>query len=393
MNNYPDKSRFAEAFRTLRTNVHFSFMEKEFRSLLVTSAGEKEGKTSTAANLAYTLSRAGKSVLMIDADLRKPMLGRLAFSQASPGLTGVLSDLLNTDIDNGTLEAFGVSDLFNLLSFQKKTGLLQLSDGREEVGLYFLHGKLVDIKWFTKPVEENLVNFLIKNSLLSREEAVSAINRQKDTGQKLSSILINTGLLRKDELKGPFDNYMKETLRVTVQMKTGTFSFKELHQSDLERFSFDLADIHQLYEEMVGGEERLPYLQSKIDSAILDVSTDLFLLPTGNRPPNPSEILGSKGMSFLLSYLTKKFDALIIDTPPILPASDALLLAPQIDGVVLMVKAGLINRELIRKAVEQLRLAQANLLGVVLNRVDIRREGYYKYYNKYYSGYYGKYKS
>ncbi|GAH48856.1 unnamed protein product, partial [marine sediment metagenome] len=67
-----------------------------------------------------------------------------------------------------------------------------------------------------------------------------------------------------------------------------------------------------------------------------------------------------------------------------------LLLAPHVDGVVLMVKAGKINREMVEKAIEQLRMAKANLLGVVLSQVDVKREGYYKYYHKYSSTYYGE---
>jgi len=87
--------------------------------------------------------------------------------------------------------------------------------------------------------------------------------------------------------------------------------------------------------------------------------------------------------------LKKRFDTIIIDSPPILPASDAILLAPRTDGVVLVVKSGMMNREMVKRAVEQLRLSKANLLGVVLNAVDTKREGYYKYYHKYYSKYYG----
>jgi len=95
-------------------------------------------------------------------------------------------------------------------------------------------------------------------------------------------------------------------------------------------------------------------------------------------------------MSFLLSYLNRHFDRLVIDSSPVLPASDAVLIAPRTDGVVLMVKAGQVNRELIKKAVDQIRMTKANLVGVVLNQVDVKREGYYKYYHKYYSEYYGE---
>ena len=90
----------------------------------------------------------------------------------------------------------------------------------------------------------------------------------------------------------------------------------------------------------------------------------------------------------MLSDLKERFEVLIIDTPPVLLASDTLLLAAQTDGVVLVIKAGLMKREIIKSAVEQLRMARVNLLGVALSQVDIKKEGYYKYHRKLYSKYY-----
>ena len=390
MDNYPAKSRYAEAYRTLRTNIHFSFMEKDFQTLLITSAGEDEGKTSTVANLAYTMAQAGKSVLMIDADMRKPLLSRLISSNESPGLTGLIADVFGADVRDGSLDEYGIHDLLKLLSLKKKTGLLHLSDGKEKIELFFLHGEIMDLNWPTRPDEKKLASVLIKNNLITREHAKLAIGHQKDTGQKLGLILVSMGLLNRDDLTGPLTIHMIEGLRTALQFKKGTFSFKKLPESDFEQASFKPVDFHQLYRQVITGEEELPYLQKKINSAILKTDVaNLFLLPAGNLPPNPSELLGSKRMSFLISNLKKRFDTLIIDSSPILPASDALLLVPRTDGVVLMVKAGLMNRELVKKAVDQLRLSQANLLGVALNSVDIKREGYYKYYHKYYSKYYG----
>jgi len=400
LDTYPTKSRFAEAYRTLRTNIQFSFLEKDFRSLLITSAGEKEGKTSTVANLSYTLAQAGRTVLMIDADLRRPFLSNLSPSEESTlqptgrpiGLTGLLSDVFGTEVLNGSLEEFSVGDLFRLSTLQKKTGLLHLTGEKEEVEFLFLQGDLIDVNWLTRPEEKKLATVLIKNDLLTKELAKLAIIRQKDTGQKLGFILINMGLVKEDDLRGLLTIQMMESLRIALQFKRGEFYFKELPGSDFDRTSFDPVDFHQLYKQVVIGEEELPYLHKQIDSAIVKVTgtTNLFLLPSGNLPPNPSELLGSGRFSFLISNLKKRFDLLLIDTPPILPASDALLLAPHTDGVVLMIKAGLVNREMIQKAVEQLRLAQAKVVGVVLNQVDIKREGYYKYYHKYYSKYYGE---
>ena len=391
LDSYPINSSFAEAYRALRTNIRFSFMEKGFRSLLLTSAAEEEGKTSTVANLAYATVQTGSSVLMIDADLRKPYLSRLFPCQESSGLTGLLSGFFSSDIQNGSLKEFSVGDLFHLLSLQKKTGLLHLSEGRESLELLFVQGELVDLNWLTRPKEKKLATILVKNGLLTKEQAARAMRRQKDTGQKLGFVLINSGLLKKDELTGPLIIHMMEGLRTGLQFKKGAFSFKELPESDIDRPSFNPVDFPRLYRQMIIGKEEIPYLQKKINSCIVKTAIDnLFLQPAGKLPPNPSELLGSEGMTFLIANLKEKFDVLIIDTPPILPSSDALLLAPQADGVLLIVKAGKINREMVKKTIEQLHMVKANLLGLALSQVDVKREGYYKYYHKYYSTYYGE---
>ena len=391
LDNYPMNSRFAESYRTLRTNIHFAFMDKEFRSLLVTSAGEREGKTSTVANLSYTMALAGKTVLMVDTDLRKPALSRLGPSKDSKGITALLAEAFSTDIQSGSLGEFGVSDLFRLVSFQKKTGSLHLSDGKEKIHIYFLQGEPADVHHLTRAEEQRLGALLVRNKLLTKDQAEQALTRQGDTQQRLGFILLNMGLVKEDELAGFITLHMIEGLRTAMQFKSGTFSFQHLPESHFEHPSFDPVDLSKLYRQVIIGEEELPYLQEKIHDAIIKTNVDnLFILPSGPRTPNPAELLESNRMSFLLSYLKRRFDRIILDSSPVLPASDAVLLSPQTDGVVLMVKPGEVNRELVEKAVRQLQVAEANLVGVVLNEVDVNRDGYYKYYYKYYSKYYGE---
>ena len=387
---YPTNSRLAESYRTLRTNIQFSFIEEELGSLLITSAGDQEGKTTTVANLSYTMAQAGKSVLMVDADLRKPALSSIFSTRESVGLSALLSETFGADVRTGSLAEFGMSDLFWLLSFQKRTGVLRLTEGKEKIDIYFLKGELTDVQWLTRPEGKKLATLLVKNKVLTKEQAEMALTRRKNTGQKLGFILINMGLVKEDVLTGFISLHMIEALRIALQFKSGEFSFEKLPESFFDRPSFEPADLPKLYRQVVMGEEELPYLQKKIYSAIAKTNTKgLFILPSGPRPPNPSELLDSEWMSFLLSFLKRRFDRLVIDTPPILPATDALLLSPQVDGVVMMIKAGNLNREMVKKAVDQISHAKANLIGVVLNQVDIEREGYYKYYHKYYSRYYG----
>jgi len=382
---YPDKSRFADSFRNLRINIHFSFMDKELKSLLITSSGQEEGKTATSANLAYTISRAGKKVLMIDADMRKPSLSHMIHSENSLGLSGLLYDTLGTDVRSGSLSEFGASDLLWLLLFQKRTGCLNLTEGDEKINIYFLQGELVDIQWLTRPEEKKLATLLLKNNVVTQEQIEQALIRKENTGQKLAFILINMGFVKEEDLSGFINLHMIEGLRNALQFKSGKFSFNKLNDSHFARPSFEPSNFKKLYRQVLIGEEEFFYLQKEIDSNIIKTNVEnLFFLPSGHIPPNPAELLGSRRMSFLLSFFKKRFDVLIIDSPSILPASDALLLAPQMDGVVLIVKAGMTNRELVKKTVEKLQMAKANLIGVVLNQVDFKREGYYQYYSKYY---------
>ena len=384
LGDYPTNSRFAESYRSLRTNIQFSFLEKDFHSLLITSAGAGEGKSISTANLSYTMAQAGKTVLMIDADLRKPTLNHLIQTHHAPGISGLLAETFSTDIRSGALTTFGVSDLIRLISFQKKTGLLDLTEGKEHIRMNFLNGELQDVQWMTRPDDKKLAALLVKDQLLSLEQAEQALTRAKNTGQKLGFTLINMGLVKEDDIAGFIILHMMEGLRIVLQFKSGTFAFEKRPESHFEQSSFNPADLPQLYRQALIGQEEFLYLQRAIDSAIIATPAEnLFLLPSGPLPPKPAELLGSERMSFLLSYLSRRFDVLVIDTPPVLLTSDALLIAPQADCVVLIVKAGQIKREGIKKTVDQLQRAHANLIGVALNGVDLKKEGYYQYYSTY----------
>jgi capsular exopolysaccharide synthesis family protein len=121
---------------------------------------------------------------------------------------------------------------------------------------------------------------------------------------------------------------------------------------------------------------------------------NLHVLSSGPLPPNPAEWLGSKKMKKILEKLTDYADIVIIDTPPSLAVTDATVLAPQTDGVVLIARAGQTRKDALKETVEQMRSANANIIGVVLNDLDIKRSSYaYRYGNKNkygsYSEYYG----
>ena len=209
------QSPITESYRTIRTNLQFASIDTETKIILVTSSGPSEGKTSTTCNLAIVSAQAGKRVLVIDADLRKPQV-HLRFQVSN--LTG-LSTVLTRE----------------------------------------------------RGLEESIIAARIEN---------------------------------------------------------------------------------------------------------------LFLMPSGPIPPNPSEMLSSKGFRELLNRCTEEYDLVIVDTPPILAVSDALIVSQSVDGALLVVDAQGTNRKAAMQAKLALEQVNARLLGVILNRVKKNRgEGYYYNYS------------
>lgn len=211
------KNPATEAYRVIRTSIQFAQAGKELKTLAVTSCMPNEGKSMTAANLAVVLTQAGKSVLLIDCDMRNPT----------------------------------VHKNFNL---SNKVGL---------------------------------------SSCISMGTALS------DAVQKTS-------------IEG------------------------------------------------------------------------LYALTGGVIPPNPSELLGSEQMKNVLQRAKEQYDYVLIDTPPVMPVTDALIVSRFVDGMILVIASAEIKVEMARDVKNQLVNAGANILGVVLNKVRSEHHGYgYGYYYYY----------
>jgi capsular exopolysaccharide synthesis family protein len=112
-------------------------------------------------------------------------------------------------------------------------------------------------------------------------------------------------------------------------------------------------------------------------------SDQLYILASGQIPPNPSELLGSEKMKQLIIRLESAFDAVIIDAPPLLPVTDAAVLAQQVGGVVVVVGTQKVRTTDLEKSLAALEMVQADLLGVVLNRLPVKGPDAYAY--SYYS--------
>lgn len=123
--------------------------------------------------------------------------------------------------------------------------------------------------------------------------------------------------------------------------------------------------------------------QDLIDRATSkDVDTNLDLLPSGPRVPNPANLFGSTEMTALIERMGAIYDHVIIDSPPLLYFADSVILAPTVDAVVLIARANFSSRDVLFRAKKKILDVRANLIGIVLN--DLPLNGYRYYNNSYY---------
>jgi succinoglycan biosynthesis transport protein ExoP len=124
--------------------------------------------------------------------------------------------------------------------------------------------------------------------------------------------------------------------------------------------------------------------QATVRSSLLP---NLFILPAGTPPPNPSELLASARMFDLLAEVREQYDHIVVDTPPTLSVTDAVVLSTRADAVVLVIRSAQTTKPALRRARDILAQVNARVAGVLLNAVNLDSPDYYYYYE--YQGKYG----
>jgi capsular exopolysaccharide synthesis family protein len=119
------------------------------------------------------------------------------------------------------------------------------------------------------------------------------------------------------------------------------------------------------------------------------VLPSLHVLPAGTPPPNPAELLASSNMRDVLMQLREQYDHIVVDTPPALSVTDAVVLSQRADAVVLVIRSGQTTKQALRRARDILARVNAKVVGVLLNAVDLSSPDYYYYYE--YQGKYSRY--
>jgi uncharacterized protein involved in exopolysaccharide biosynthesis/Mrp family chromosome partitioning ATPase len=334
------KSLFSEGILNLRANLRLDAVNERISTLLVSSSGPREGKSLIAANLAVAMAQEGVRTLLIDADLRRPVVHRIFRLDKSKGLTQSIIDLFQSDISDMDFSQLSFGDLHMLMELQRRSGVVYLNINHGSTPLQFLYQQ-------GRVVASNL------------EEWQKRLNL------------------------GDGDNF--DDMRLQYEEDTKPSSLLPMVAvEDVKRFFTDFPQLHDA---------------SFLAGALYDNYThetpmdNLRVLLSGPVPSNPSEILGSKQMSEIVRLMKTKVDLIVFDTAPCWPLSDVSLLSPLGDALVYVVRSGKVSKDLLARNIQQLRQLEVKVLGVVFNDIDFQKDRYYYYgyYSHYYHYYYHYY--
>ena len=120
--------------------------------------------------------------------------------------------------------------------------------------------------------------------------------------------------------------------------------------------------------------------KSNVEKALNYYNENLSIITAGKVPPNPSEMLSSNAMKLFLDEMKGHFDYIILDTPPLQAVTDAQVLAAKVDGTILVIKAKSTKKDTIKSSIDLIRNVNGNIIGTVLNGVDVPKSKYYNYY-------------
>lgn len=230
------------------------------------------------------------------------------------------------------------------------------------------------------------------NNLKSKSDSLVALHHQKSPAtEAFRTIRTNLQFMSPDkEIKvimvtgaeaGIGKSTIASNLALTFSM-TGKKTFfldTDMRKPRLHKL-FNLPNFQGLSSYLAGEKTNLKELVSECKQS------GVFLLPAGPIPPNPSEMLNSKKMETLVKKCRKENDIIIIDAPPLLPVTDAVLLSQKVDGVIMVAATNETKKEVFTKGLQKLQQINANILGTVLNKYPVNKNSYNTYENYYYYG-------
>jgi uncharacterized protein involved in exopolysaccharide biosynthesis/Mrp family chromosome partitioning ATPase len=378
----PLTGRFSDAFRMLATNLKFSRFDRPRGVYLVTSTVPGEGKSTCCFNLGLTTAKLGIRTLIVEADLRLPVMRKILGQTEASGVTDILVDIFNTQVGDGTLSDLAIGDILKLLEIQEKSGILHCENDPNTFMVSVHKGQIVNVDWLSRPPKTRLGNLLVQTGKITREQSQIALAKQQSTCQRLGQVLLHLGFVSAEDLAGPLKLHIQENISQLHKCGHARFRFEE--QPELVSPASDTkeAALRQAMGRLDGGSpQSTPFLLGQIEQHLCDVpdSGKLWILPSGKIPPNPADLLASSRMRVLVGLLRQQFDLILLDSPPMATASDTAILASLCDAAVLVIKMGATQFSQIQRSQEQLEALQIPIAGTILNMLDMKKAPHYYY--------------
>jgi len=369
-----------EYYKSLASAVQ-RFAAQGKRRLLFTSSGPGEGKSTITAELGRTLARSGRmNVAMIDTDRFNPTVHRLFGIENGRGLGDLLTEIVQFDLLKQDPKKFGVGDWLEFLHLQTRSGQLRISEGTASFVLTVHKGAVVSVLEENAPEERRLGGILVGRGHLTVEQREEALGVQEELRRPLGDVVVRLGYVAPEDLQSALRAQFTERLRRILTMRLPSCVFTESNDGYFSsaagrQFEFSGGsgiDTHVV--QQIAGYLKRPFLASQVMSYLRDTHLDnLKILTSGTAPYDLIDTASAAPFLYVLDHLSRAFDVVLIDSPPVAVASPAETIAPEVDGVIMVVKADGLDVQVIQRAKELLEKGGANLLGAVLNQVDLRQ--------------------
>lgn len=381
------RSQVEAAFKVFSSAVA-GLAAKGQRTLMITSSGSGEGKSTIAAALARTLAQSGRmGVALVDADSFRPRVHELFQIENRRGLGELLHDVYHVDLSRENPDQFGVGDWIELVRAQSRTGKLQVSEGSEDLSIVFNKGRVSSLFDYQGHERNLLGEMLVARGRISDEQRTAALRVQEEGSYPLGKVLEGLGYVEIGEVDDVLRTQLKERLHKILTMRQPRFQYSEMVEAYLPAAARSSADdpeeagVDRFVSGTAGDHLKQPYLSSQVPSFLKDTGMEnLKVLTCGERPYDLYDAHFASPFAMILDRLAKRFDVVLVDSPPVAFDSATASLARAVDGVLLVVKANDLNAGVIQQAKEHLVRSGANIHGVVLNQVDLLKGEALPYY-------------
>ncbi len=349
------------------------------RTLLITSSGPGEGKSTIAAGLARVLSRLrGNRVVLVDTDQYRPSQHDLFGVDNARGLGELLDEVYRTEPGKKDRDGLEFGDWIELLQVQGRSGRLTVSENEHAYVVALEKGTIVGVVEAKGSEDRLLADALESRGLLTPRQREVAARVSEGNHEPFGDVVLRLGYIERGPLLAVRRMQASEHLHSILAMRHPGCEFAERSATaaapgqPAPTRSYDGGiDAHlapQLREFT-----RRPYLARRIEGFLKGTDVpNLKVLTSGGPPSDLMTPSGSAPLKRLLDNLSRMFDVVIVDSPPVAVTSPAEAIAEMVDGVLLVVKANGYEVQVVRRAKERLESRGVRLIGVVLNQVDFQ---------------------